>query len=150
MYISILKLEFFAGLNHNLYLVDHMTSLAQIYPEKVKRNLFVFRCPIVSGGDVGAKNGTFNCYGWRIKENSISLQIFFGGVLDYHLFGPAGSGQLVLKMANQIMIAGTMTGLTEVIDTLKAGLDLDSILTTVETGSLDNWSVKLQSPQFTT
>lgn len=52
-------------------------------------------------------------------------------------------------MANQIMIAGTMTGLTEMlVYAKKAGLDLDSILTTVGAGSAANWSLSNYGPRI--
>lgn len=45
--------------------------------------------------------------------------------------GAVGSGQHT-KMANQICIAGTMTGMTELLAyAQKAGLDLDKVLNTV-------------------
>lgn len=67
---------------------------------------------------------------------------------ERNLFGPAGSGQHA-KMANQIMIAGTMTGLTEMlVYAKKAGLDLDSILTTVGAGSAANWSLSNYGPRI--
>lgn len=44
------------------------------------------------------------------------------------LQGPAGSGQHT-KMANQIMVAGTMTGMTELLVYSKAaGLDLERVI----------------------
>ena len=63
-------------------------------------------------------------------------------------FGPAGSGQHA-KMANQIMIAGTMTGLTEMLVYGKAaGLDLNEMLTVVGSGAGANWSLSNYGPRM--
>lgn len=111
------KTGIFAGAKPQSILVDMTTSrpsLAQkIYQEGQKRNLFVLDAP-VSGGDVGAKNGTLTVMVGGDKEAFDKLTDIFEVISrSYHLFGPAGSGQHA-KMANQIMIAGTMTGLTEI------------------------------------
>ena len=64
------------------------------------------------------------------------------------LQGTAGAGQHT-KMANQIMIAGTMTGLTEMLVYAKsAGLDLDKVLQTVGAGSAANWSLSNYGPRI--
>lgn len=142
----------FAGAKPQSILVDMTTSrpsLAQkIYQEGQKRNLFVLDAP-VSGGDVGAKNGTLTVMVGGDKEAFDKLTDIFEVISQsYYLFGPAGSGQHA-KMANQIMIAGTMTGLTEMlVYAKKAGLDLDSILTTVGAGSAANWSLSNYGPRI--
>ena len=62
--------------------------------------------------------------------------------------GGPGAGQHT-KMANQIMIAGTMTGLTEMLVYAKAaGLSLDSVLETVGAGSASNWSMANYAPRI--
>src|SRR5699024_3484162 len=61
---------------------------------------------------------------------------------ELRLFGPAGSGQHT-KMANQIMVAGTMTGLTEMmVYAQKAGLDLEEVVKTVNGGAARNLSLE--------
>ena len=64
-----------------------------------------------------------------------------------HRFGEAGMGQHA-KMANQIMIAGTMTGLTEMLVYARAtGLALNDVLATVGAGSAANWSLDNYGPR---
>ncbi len=64
-----------------------------------------------------------------------------------HRFGEAGMGQHA-KMANQIMIAGTMTGLTEMlVYALATGLALNDVLATVGAGSAANWSLDNYGPR---
>ena len=66
----------------------------------------------------------------------------------YALHGGPGKGQHT-KMANQIMIAGTMTGMTEMLVYGKAaGLDLPKVIETVGGGSAANWSLTNYAPRI--
>lgn len=105
----------------------------------------------VSGGDLGAKNGTLTVMvgGEQATFDRVLpiLETFSGEVT---LFGKAGSGQHV-KMANQIMVAGTMTGLTEMLVYAKeAGLKLDDVVKTVNGGAAQNWSLGNYGPRILT
>lgn len=103
----------------------------------------------VSGGDLGAKKGTLTTMVGGKKEvyDKVEpiLNVFSSKV---NLQGKAGSGQHT-KMANQIMIAGTMTGMTELLVYAKsAGLDLAKVLDTVGGGSAANWSLANYAPRI--
>ena len=70
----------------------------------------------------------------------------FGTTFTLH--GSAGKGQHT-KMANQIMIAGTMTGMTEMlVYAQKNGLDLKKVIETLSGGSAANWSLSNYSPRI--
>lgn len=103
----------------------------------------------VSGGDIGAKNGTLTVMIGGDRDTFDALRpIFdtFSQSLNY--FGAAGMGQHA-KMANQIMIAGTMTGLTEMLVYAKAaGLDLQQVINTVGGGAGANWSMSNYGPRI--
>lgn len=133
-------------------LIDMTTStpvLAQkIAKTATDRGAISFDSP-VSGGDLGAKNGTLTTMVGgdlsSFEEIKELLAIFSSKV---NLQGPAGSGQHT-KMANQIMIAGTMTGMTELLVYAKsAGLDLEKVLDTVGGGSAANWSLANYAPRI--
>ena len=133
-------------------LVDMTTStpsLAQKIARDAKfRHGFALDAP-VSGGDLGAKNGTLTTMvGGEeeiYEEIKAVLEVFSGKV---HLQGAAGSGQHT-KMANQIMIAGTMTGMTELLVYAKAAkLDVEKVIDTVGGGSAANWSLTNYSPRI--
>ena len=103
----------------------------------------------VSGGDLGAKNATLTTMvGGEsdvYKKVELILNVFSSKV---NLQGDAGSGQHT-KMANQIMIAGTMTGMTELLVYAKAAnLDLEKVLDTVGGGSAANWSLTNYAPRI--
>ncbi|WP_368644975.1 NAD(P)-dependent oxidoreductase [Alkalibacterium putridalgicola] len=103
----------------------------------------------VSGGDLGAKKGTLTIMvGGDEQVFNDMKEIFklFSSSLELH--GPAGSGQHT-KMANQIMVAGTMTGLTEMlVYAEKAELDLKKVVKTLSGGAAGNWSLENYSPRI--
>lgn len=142
----------FAGLTAGKIAVDLTTSkpklAAKLYEAGKKLGIEVLDAP-VSGGDVGAKNATLTIMVGGAEATFTKVEPIFsqiGQAVNY--FGPAGSGQHT-KMANQIMIAGTMTGLTEMLlYAKKAGLDPKKVLETVSKGSAANWSLSNYGPRI--
>lgn len=133
-------------------LIDLTTSdptlAAQLADQAQKKGAEMLDAP-VSGGDVGAKNGTLTVMvgGDRDVLNQ-HLDLFHDFSKTIHYFGPAGSGQNA-KMANQIMIAGTMTGMSECLAYAKqAHLKLDEVLATVGNGAAANWSLSNYGPRI--
>lgn len=141
-----------AGAKAGSIVVDMTTSepslAARIATAAAKREVRALDAP-VSGGDVGAQKGTLTIMVGGDRQAFDQLRPRFeeiGSTVQY--FGRAGSGQHA-KMANQIMIAGTMTGLTEMLVYAKAaGLDLQSVLTTVGGGGGANWSLTNYGPRI--
>lgn len=142
----------FAGAQPESIVVDMTTStptlafeLTQIAHDK---GLLALDAP-VSGGDVGAQNATLTIMVGGDKQAYDQLLPIFqqiGQRVNY--FGAAGKGQHT-KMANQIMIAGTMTGLTEMLVYAKAAdLDLPEVLATLSSGGADNWSMDNYVPRI--
>ncbi|MDG5473098.1 NAD(P)-dependent oxidoreductase [Jeotgalibacillus sp. ET6] len=103
----------------------------------------------VSGGDVGAKNGTLSIMAGGSEEKFARvLPLFktFGQNIVYH--GSAGSGQNA-KMSNQIVIASTMIGVCESLTYAKnAGLSLDLVLKSISTGAAGSWSLSNLAPRM--
>lgn len=121
------------------YLVDMTTTsptLAQkIYTVGKEKGFHVVDAP-VTGGDTGAINGTLSILVGGDKEDFDALVPVFeamGTNINYQ--GPAGNGQHA-KMANQIMIAGALSGVCEALAyAKKEGLDLEVLLKSVATGA---------------
>ena len=102
----------------------------------------------VSGGDIGARNAT--------------LSIMIGGpesVVEavrpcFELLGTTivrqgdhGAGQHT-KMVNQILVASTMVAMAEgLLYAARAGLDLESVLTSVAPGAAGSWSLSNLAPR---
>lgn len=142
----------FAGSKKGTILIDMTTSkpsLTQKIAEHGERNgIHVLDAP-VSGGDVGAKNATLTVMVGGNESTYQQVKPLFEKISKkVTLFGPAGSGQHA-KMANQIMIAGTMTGLTEtLLYTKAAGLDPRKVLNALSAGGAQNWSLSNYGPRI--
>ncbi len=134
------------------YLIDMTTTspaLAEkIYAEGTKRGFKVLDAP-VTGGDTGAKNGTLSILAGGDKavyEDCIPLFKAMGTNINYQ--GTAGCGQHA-KMANQIAIAGTLSGVCEALAYAKAkGLDLDVLLKSISTGAAGSKQMDSFAPKI--
>ncbi|MCI2031704.1 NAD(P)-dependent oxidoreductase [Limosilactobacillus sp.] len=134
------------------FLIDMTTSkpslAKQIARAGAKRDVHVLDAP-VSGGDVGAQNGTLTVMVGGYEEDLDKLKPLlncFSSSIRY--FGDAGSGQNA-KMANQIMIAGTMLGLTESLVYAKAAkLNLPAVMETLQAGAAENFSMGTYGPRI--
>lgn len=121
------------------YLIDMTTTsptLAEkLYKEGKQRGFHVLDAP-VTGGDSGAKNGTLSILvGGEKEDYKQMLPLFKGMGTNINYMGSAGKGQHA-KMANQIMIAGALSGVCEALSYAKAnGLDLETLLKAVSTGA---------------
>ncbi len=146
------KQGLFKSAKSHSYFIDMTTStptLAKKIAELGARDhLHILDAP-VSGGDIGAKKGTLTIMVGGKRSDYEQLRTIFEVIgTKIHYFGPAGSGQHA-KMANQIMIAGTMTGLTEMLVYAQAAhLDLNQLLDAVGTGSGANWSLSNYGPRI--
>ncbi|GLC87668.1 NAD(P)-dependent oxidoreductase [Lysinibacillus piscis] len=103
----------------------------------------------VSGGDIGAQNGTLSIMvGGKQEtfEKVLPLMQHFGGNIVYQ--GEAGAGQHT-KMCNQIAIASGMIGVCEALAYgLKAGLELSTVLQSISAGAAGSWSLSNLAPRM--
>lgn len=127
------------------YVIDMTTSkpslAIEIYEDAKKAGLTALDAP-VSGGDIGAKNGTLAIMTGGDKEAYDEIAPIFRVLGErITLLGPAGAGQHT-KMANQIAIATNMIGVSEsIIYAKKAGLDAEEVLATISTGAAASFSL---------
>jgi 3-hydroxyisobutyrate dehydrogenase len=102
----------------------------------------------VSGGDVGARNGTLSIMVGGPLEVFDAVRPCFEamGKTIVHQ-GGAGAGQHT-KMVNQILIAGTMVAMAEgLVYSYRVGLDVDQVLASVSTGAAGSWSLSNLAPR---
>lgn len=103
----------------------------------------------VSGGDVGAKNASLSIMvgGDQAAVTSVMPILETMGKTIVHQGGP-GSGQHA-KMCNQIVIASTMVGMCEaLIYGHRAGLDLETMLSSIRGGAAGCWSLDNYAPRI--
>lgn len=133
-------------------IIDMTTSspkLAQkIYQLAREKGIAALDAP-VSGGDVGAKNGTLAIMVGGDKEvydKMVPIFNVMGKNICY--FGKAGSGQYA-KMSNQIAIASNMMGVCEAIAyAKKCGLNPQDLLNVISTGAAGSWSLSNLAPRM--
>lgn len=136
----------------NTYLIDMTTSspklAEEIYQKAKNKKMFTLDAP-VSGGDVGAKNGTLTIMigGDReVYEEMVPILELLG--TNIVLQGKAGAGQHT-KMVNQITIAPMMIGLAEaLLYAKKAHLNTYDVLKSIETGAAGSWSLSNYAPRI--
>ena len=118
------------------------TLSIRIYEEAKKRKIYALDAP-VSGGDIGAKNGTLSIMVGGDKEVFEENKRIFESMGTNIIYeGKAGSGQHT-KMANQIAIAGAVSGVCEAIAYGKAqGLDIKLMLDSISEGAAGSWQMK--------
>ncbi|WP_210469560.1 NAD(P)-dependent oxidoreductase [Sporosarcina sp. 6E9] len=142
----------FAAGSEGQILIDMTTSspalAKRIASVAVKRNMASIDAP-VSGGDIGAKNGTLSimCGGDEAVFNKVlPILEVFGKDIIYQ--GDAGAGQHT-KMCNQIAIATNMIGVCEaIVYAEKAGLDPNIVLKSISTGAAGSWSLSNLAPRM--
>lgn len=134
------------------YLIDMTTTspmLAEkIYEEGKKRGFHVLDAP-VTGGDTGAKEGTLSILvGGDRADYEACHPLFEAMGTNINYEGKAGCGQHC-KLANQIMIAGTLSGVCEAITyAQEKGLDLDTFMKSVSTGAAGSRQLELFGPKI--
>lgn len=141
-----------AGAEADNVLVDMTTSdpslAVEIDEAATQKGVHSIDAP-VSGGDVGAKNGTLSIMIGGEKEVVDALAPCWNamGKTIVHQ-GGAGAGQHT-KMVNQTLIATNMIGVCEaLLYGQKAGLDLPTVLESVGSGAAGSWSLSNLGPRI--
>ena len=134
-----------AGAREGAIIVDMTTSeprlAAEIYEQAKSKGINCLDAP-VSGGDIGARQGTLAIMVGGDKETFEKVLPYFEIMGEnIALMGGPGAGQHT-KMSNQILIASTMIGVVEsLVYAYKAGLDLDEVIDVIGKGAASSWSI---------
>ena len=131
--------------HENTICIDMTTSspslAIKLYNKALNKNIYLLDAP-VSGGDIGAINGTLSIMvGGDINIYNKVLPILecLGTTINY--MGQAGFGQHT-KMANQIAISGCIASLAEVYAYCKNfNLDLDNVYNAISKGAAGSWQM---------
>ena len=133
-------------------IIDHTTSspsLAQrLHAFGTEKGIGVVDAP-VSGGDVGARNGTLviMCGGdLENFEKAKPLLNSYGKAMEH--FGQAGMGQHA-KMANQVSVASSIAALCEtLLYAQKVGLDSQKLIDLIKHGAAQTFSLEKYGPRL--
>jgi len=133
------------GMQEGAVLVDMTTSspslAEEIYRQAKTKGASALDAP-VSGGDIGAKEGTLAIMvggDEEIYDELLPIFHMLGENISY--MGEPGAGQHT-KMCNQILIADTMIGVVEsLLYAYKAGMDPDDVIDIIGKGAASSWSI---------
>lgn len=123
-------------------------SLAKkLYEEGQKFGVRVMDAP-VSGGDMGARNGTLSIMvGGDLQDFEEVKPLFECMGKNIVYLGPAGNGQHT-KAANQIAVAGATAAMTEaIVYARNVGLDPATMLAAIGAGAAGSWQLSNMAPR---
>jgi len=143
-----------AGCYPGKIIVDMTTSepaLAQEIAEAAARLGAIAIDAPVSGGDVGAREARLTFMLGGDAEAIEALRPCWQAMgKTFQRHGGPGAGQHA-KLVNQILIAGNMIGLCEgLLYAYKAGLNLEALLTSLQDGAANSWSLTHLGPRIVT
>ena len=140
------------ALRPGMILVDMTTTepnlAREIYAAARAKGVATIDAP-VSGGDIGARNAALSIMiggDQDVVQRIMPLLQAMGKSVVYQ--GGAGSGQHT-KMCSQIVLAAEMIGVCEsLLYAYKAGLDLDTMLTSLRGGAAACWVLENLAPRI--
>jgi 2-hydroxy-3-oxopropionate reductase len=140
------------GAREGLVYVDNSTikpaAARAIAAKLAEKGVLSLDAP-VSGGDIGAKNGTLTI---MVGGNAAALEkvmpVFQAMGKTITHVGEAGAGQ-VTKACNQIMVAAQMVAMGELlIFSKKAGVDPRKVVEAIKGGAAQCWTLDVKPPRL--
>src|SRR5512139_25801 len=140
------------GAHDGLVYIDNSTikpASARMIAEKLAaKNVFALDAP-VSGGDIGARNGTLTIMvGGEASALEKVMPVFQAMGKTITHVGDSGAGQ-VAKAANQIMVAAQMVAMGELlVFSKKAGVDPQKVVDAIKAGAAQCWTLDVKPPRL--
>lgn len=140
------------GAHSGLVFVDNSTikpATARLIADRLQSKAVLSLDAPVSGGDIGAKNGTLSIMvGGPAAglEKAMPVLQAVGKTITH--VGESGAGQ-VTKAANQIMVAAQMVAMGELlIFARKAGVDPRKVVDAIKGGAAQCWTLDVKPPRL--
>jgi 2-hydroxy-3-oxopropionate reductase len=140
------------GAHDGLIFVDNSTIMPEtarhLASTLAEKGVFALDAP-VSGGDIGARNGTLTIMvGGPAQALERVRPVFEAMGKSITHIGEAGAGQ-VAKAANQIMVAAQMVAMGELlIFAQKAGADPRKVIEAIKGGAAQCWTLDVKPPRL--
>ncbi len=141
-----------AGAHPGLVVVDHSTispDATRAFAKRLRAKGVELLDAPVSGGDVGAKNGTLSVMvgGEASALERVRPVLNAVGKSILHM-GPSGTGQAT-KAANQIAVLVTLMGVCEAMEFARtSGIDATRLLDALGAGSAASWQLQQLGPRI--
>ncbi len=140
------------GVRPGMILIDNSTikpSSARMIAERMAvKGVACLDAP-VSGGDIGAINGTLTIMVGGPEDafkTALPILEVIGKTITH--IGPSGTGQIT-KCANQIMVAAQMVAMGELlILAKKSGADPQKVAQAIKGGAAQCWSLDVKTPRL--
>lgn len=141
-----------AGAHPGLIFVDNSTikpTTARSLADTLAQHGVAALDAPVSGGDIGARNGTLTIMvGGPAEALAKVMPVFEAMGKKITHIGDAGSGQIA-KAANQIMVAAQMVAMGELlIFAQKAGADPRKVIEAIKSGAAQCWTLDTKPPRL--
>ncbi len=140
------------GAHAGLIFIDNSTikpASARLIASKFQTKQVLALDAPVSGGDIGAKNGTLTIMVGGPKEaldTALPVLQAMGKTITH--VGESGAGQ-VAKAANQIMVAAQMVAMGELlVFARKAGVDPRKVIEAIKAGAAQCWTLDVKPPRL--
>jgi 2-hydroxy-3-oxopropionate reductase len=140
------------GAHDGLVFIDNSTikpETARSLAEKLaEKGIAALDAP-VSGGDVGARNGTLTIMVGGPQDAFDRTEPLFRAMgKAWVLVGDSGAGQIA-KVCNQIIVGAQMASLAEALITAqKAGVDPRRVVDAIKGGAAQMWTLDVKPPRL--
>jgi 2-hydroxy-3-oxopropionate reductase len=140
------------GAHPGLIFVDNSTikpATARMLAERLAESGVQALDAPVSGGDIGARNGTLTIMvGGPAEALETVLPVLQAMGKSITLIGASGAGQIA-KAANQIMVAAQMVAMGELmVFAQKAGADPRKVIEAIKGGAAQCWTLDVKPPRI--
>jgi 2-hydroxy-3-oxopropionate reductase len=140
------------GAHEGLVFVDNSTikpASARTIAAELKKKGVQALDAAVSGGDIGARNGTLTIMiGGEAPALQKVMPVFQAMGKTITHVGDAGAGQ-VAKAANQIMVAAQMVAMGELlVFSKKSGVDPRKVVDAIKAGAAQCWTLDVKPPRL--
>jgi len=140
------------GAHAGMIYIDNSTikpATARLIAEVLlEKEVFCLDAP-VSGGDIGAQNGTLTIMvggDEKALQKAMPVLEVIGKKITH--VGGSGAGQ-VTKACNQIMVAAQMTAMAELlVFAKKSGVDPEKVVQAIKAGAAQCWSLDVKPPRL--
>jgi 2-hydroxy-3-oxopropionate reductase len=140
------------GAHEGLIYIDNSTikpETARVLAEKLKAAGIAALDAPVSGGDVGARDGTLTIMvGGPQAAFDKAAPLLKAMGKAWVLVGDSGAGQIA-KVCNQIIVGAQMAALAEALITAqKAGVDPSRVVEAIKGGAAQMWTLDVKPPRL--
>lgn len=140
------------GSHDGLIFIDNSTikpETARYLAEELRKSGVLALDAPVSGGDIGARDGTLTIMvGGPQAAYDKAIPLFEAMGKAHVLVGESGAGQIA-KVCNQIIVGAQMVGMAEALITAqKSGVDPARVVDAIRNGAAQMWSLDVKPPRL--